>query len=47
MRMVVEGLTALDAVDYVLQDNLHGLELDARCGNCRLRPGPGRLALPR
>lgn len=30
-RMAAEGLTALDAVDYVLQDNLHGLELDARC----------------
>jgi hypothetical protein len=31
MRMVAEGLTAMDAVDYVLQENLHGLELDARC----------------
>ena len=31
MRMAAEGLTAQDAVDYVLQDNLHGLELDARC----------------
>ena len=31
MRMAAEGLTAMDAVDYVLQDNLHGLELDARC----------------
>lgn len=31
MRMAVEGLTAMDAVDLVLQDNLHGLELDARC----------------
>ncbi|MCP1574186.1 hypothetical protein J2S30_002565 [Herbaspirillum rubrisubalbicans] len=31
MRMAAEGLNALDAVDYVLQDNLHGLELDARC----------------
>ena len=30
MRMA-EGLSALDAVDYVLQDNLHGLEIDARC----------------
>lgn len=31
MRMAAEGLTAMDAVDCVLQDNLHGLELDARC----------------
>jgi hypothetical protein len=31
MRMASEGLTAMDAVDLVLQDNLHGLELDARC----------------
>ncbi|MFO0106845.1 MAG: Eco57I restriction-modification methylase domain-containing protein [Burkholderiales bacterium] len=31
MRMSAEGLTAMDAVDLVLQDNLHGLELDARC----------------
>lgn len=31
MRMVAEGLTAMDAVDYVLQDNLHGLEIDPRC----------------
>ena len=31
MRMADEGLTAMDAVDCVLQDNLHGLELDARC----------------
>jgi hypothetical protein len=31
MRMVAEGLSAMDAVDAVLQDNLHGLELDARC----------------
>jgi hypothetical protein len=31
MRMTAEGLTAMDAVDLVLQDNLHGLELDARC----------------
>ncbi len=31
MRMAAEGLSAMDAVDYVLQDNLHGLELDARC----------------
>jgi hypothetical protein len=31
MRMASEGLTAMNAVDLVLQDNLHGLELDARC----------------
>ena len=31
MRMEREGLSAHDAVDAVLQENLHGLELDARC----------------
>lgn len=31
MRMAAEGLSARDAVDTVLADNLHGLELDARC----------------
>ncbi|MDE1142692.1 MAG: hypothetical protein PW999_24290 [Paraburkholderia tropica] len=31
MRMDGEGLSAMDAVDAVLADNLHGLELDARC----------------
>ncbi|SDT86926.1 N-6 DNA Methylase [Pseudomonas pohangensis] len=31
MRMADEGLSAMDAVDAVLTDNLHGLELDARC----------------
>jgi hypothetical protein len=31
MRMDAEGLSAIDAVDAVLADNLHGLELDARC----------------
>ena len=31
MRMAAEGLGAMDAVDAVLADNLHGLELDARC----------------
>jgi hypothetical protein len=31
MRMQLEGLTARDAVDAVLRDNLHGLELDLRC----------------
>lgn len=31
MRIAAEGLRATDAVDAVLTDNLHGLELDARC----------------
>ncbi|WP_186109346.1 Eco57I restriction-modification methylase domain-containing protein [Burkholderia gladioli] len=31
MRMVAENMSAMDAVDAVLADNLHGLELDARC----------------
>ena len=31
MRMQREGLTNRDAVDAVLQENLHGLELDPRC----------------
>lgn len=31
MRMAAEGLSAREAVDRVLGDNLHGLELDARC----------------
>jgi hypothetical protein len=31
MRMAAEGLSAMDAVDAVLADNLHGLELDGRC----------------
>lgn len=31
MRMQAEGLSAMDAVDAVLADNLHGLEIDARC----------------
>ncbi|KXX66262.1 Eco57I restriction-modification methylase domain-containing protein [Marichromatium gracile] len=31
MRMAAEGLSAAEAVDAVLADNLHGLELDARC----------------
>ncbi|WP_414676419.1 Eco57I restriction-modification methylase domain-containing protein [Limnobacter sp.] len=31
MRIAAEGLDAMDAVDAVLADNLHGLELDARC----------------
>lgn len=30
MRMA-EGLSVMDAVDFVLQENLHGLELDPRC----------------
>jgi hypothetical protein len=31
MRMQTEGLSVIAAVDSVLADNLHGLELDARC----------------
>ena len=31
MRMALEGMDAGRAVDAVLRDNLHGLELDARC----------------
>ena len=31
MRVEREGLTNCDAVDAVLRENLHGLELDARC----------------
>lgn len=31
MRMEAEGLSPMAAVDAVLADNLHGLELDARC----------------
>ena len=31
MRMALEGLSAAEAADAVLRDNLHGLELDQRC----------------
>ena len=31
MRMELEGLTAHEAVDAVLRQNIHGLELDQRC----------------
>jgi len=31
MRMGAEGLSAREAADAVPADNLHGLELDARC----------------
>ncbi|MGX9461284.1 Eco57I restriction-modification methylase domain-containing protein [Shewanella sp. A14] len=31
MRMHLEGLTAKEAANAVLQDNIHGLELDQRC----------------
>ncbi len=31
MRMKLEGLTEKEAVDAVLRDNIHGLELDQRC----------------
>lgn len=31
MRMALEGLSAAEAVDKVLSQNIHGLELDQRC----------------
>lgn len=31
MRMELEGLSVQEAVDAVLRDNLHGLEIDQRC----------------
>ncbi len=31
MRMELDGLSAQDAVDAVLRENIHGLELDQRC----------------
>jgi len=31
MRMELEGLTAREAVDRVLTENIHGLEIDQRC----------------
>ncbi|MBF0500210.1 MAG: N-6 DNA methylase [Candidatus Riflebacteria bacterium] len=31
MRMALEGLTAMDAVDAVLRENIHALEIDQRC----------------
>ncbi|WP_242536347.1 hypothetical protein, partial [Vibrio sp. Vb2880] len=31
MRMQLEGLSEKQAVDAVLRDNIHGLELDQRC----------------
>ena len=31
MRMALEGLSASDAVNAVIRQNLHGLEIDARC----------------
>ncbi|MCH8474949.1 MAG: hypothetical protein LAT55_06950 [Opitutales bacterium] len=31
MRMELEGLSAREAVDAVLRENLHGLEIDPRC----------------
>ena len=31
MRMVLEGLNPAEAVDAVLRENVHGLELDQRC----------------
>jgi hypothetical protein len=31
IRMIEEGLSAREAVDAVLRDNIHGLEIDERC----------------
>jgi len=31
MRMELEGLSARDAINAVLRDNIHGLEIDKRC----------------
>ncbi len=31
MRMELEGLSVIEAIDTVLRDNLHGLEIDQRC----------------
>ena len=31
MRMEMEGLSARDACDAVLRDNIHDLEIDQRC----------------
>ena len=31
MRMELEGLSAREAVDAVLRENIHGLEMDQRC----------------
>ena len=31
MRMTLEGLSATEAIDQVLRQNIHGLELDQRC----------------
>ncbi|MDR1038134.1 MAG: SAM-dependent DNA methyltransferase [Deltaproteobacteria bacterium] len=31
MRMNADGLSACEAVDAVLRDNIHGLEIDSRC----------------
>ena len=54
MRMATEGLSAREAVDAVLRDNLHGLELDPRCVEIlrlrwRWRPGliPMRAVIAR
>ncbi len=31
IRMAEEGLSAIEAVDAIIRDNLHGLEIDERC----------------
>jgi hypothetical protein len=46
MRMAAEGLSAKEAVNHVLAENIHGLELDpALRGDRRVRGGAGGLAL--
>ncbi len=45
-RMVEEGLTAREAADAVLRDNLHCLEIDNRCCQNRgIRNGADSLVL--
>ena len=40
IRMAEEGLSAVEAVDAVLRDNLHGLEIDERCSRSPRSPWP-------
>ena len=48
MRMEREGLGLPEAIDAVLGENLHGLEIDPPLRRaCGLRPRPRRLDLPR
>ncbi|MDR1579522.1 MAG: hypothetical protein LBS35_04135 [Synergistaceae bacterium] len=55
MRMYLEGLPAIDAVDAVLRENIHGLERDTRCAQFAVfalamsawkYPGTGYRKLP-